>query len=91
MKKPEGNSSTADWQYLILAVRIIGEIGIVIAVPVVALSYLGRRLDLRFETGPWLTVAGFALAALITFVAVRRMARRYAGEYQNLIDKENQK
>lgn len=79
--------STKDSRYLKLAFRIIGEFGVSIAVPVVVLALLGKHLDERFGTGPWLRIAGFALAAVITALIVSRRAKAFGKEYE-AIDKE---
>jgi len=75
-------------RYILLAVRIIIDFGAVIAVPVVVLAHAGKLLDSAFGTSPWLTVAGFVLAALMTAVVVRRRASFYGRKYQALIDSE---
>lgn len=50
------------WQYLALA----GNIGMVIALPLVVLAIVGRFLDRRFETGPWLFITSIVLAFIIS-------------------------
>lgn len=73
-----------DRRYVMLAFRIIGEFGATIAVPVVVLALLGKRLDARFGTAPWLKVAGFVLAAIITAVIIKKRAADYGREYAAL-------
>jgi len=77
-----------DRKYVMLAFRIIGEFGAVIAVPVVVLALLGKHLDERFGTGPWLRAAGFVLAAIITSAIIYRRAKHYGKEYAALDKKE---
>lgn len=53
------------WQYLALA----GNIGAVIALPLVALAILGRFLDRKWETSPWIFITSIVLAFIIsTFI-----------------------
>jgi hypothetical protein len=80
--------STPDRRYMLLGLRIVVEFGAAIAVPVVALALVGKRLDLACGTWPLFTSLGFVLAALITAFSVRRRARRFGQEYQKLIDSE---
>lgn len=77
-----------DRRYYLLGLRIIADFGASIAVPVVALSYLGKRADLALGTWPWLTVAGFSAAAAFTYLLIRRKARAYARSYQALLEEE---
>ena len=71
-----------------MAFRIIGDFGVTIAAPVVVFAYIGRQLDIRAGTGPWLTILGFVLAAALTTVLIRRKAKAYGTEYGNLIKEE---
>ena len=82
--KPSEPISAKDRQYYFFALRIIGDFGATIALPVVLLAWLGQRLDQHFQTGTKLTIAGFALAALLSGISMYRKARRYGREYQNL-------
>jgi hypothetical protein len=72
-------------RYMLLAARIAGDFGATIAVPVVALSVIGKRLDLRYGTWPGLTILGFVLAAVVTFLIIKRKTKKYADEYAALI------
>ena len=51
---------------------------------VVALSLLGKYLDQRWQTGPWLLIIGFVLSLLISVLIIYRKAKRYGQEYQKL-------
>lgn len=72
-------------RYLLLAMRIAGDFGVTITVPVVLLSVLGKSLDQRYGTWPGLTLVGFVAAAVITYFLIRRKAKSYAAEYEALI------
>lgn len=79
---PNTTSSDTDKRYMLLAVRIMGEFGASIAIPVVVLALLGKHLDARFGTTPYLRVSGFVLAALITAAIVRKRAYDFGKEYE---------
>lgn len=74
----------SDRRYTIFALRIMGEITYLIAVPVVALALFGKWLDGRYETAPKFLIAGFVLAAIISGTGVWRRAKQLGREYQNL-------
>ena len=75
-----------DRAYIMLGLRIIGDFGATIAIPVVFLSYIGKRLDGQFDTSPWLTIMGFVIAAAVSGATIYRKAKRYGKEYQDLND-----
>ena len=85
-EKPQKNS---DRQYYMFALRIAGDFGAAIAVPVVVLVYIGRFLDAKYGTGIWYTIAGFVTAALLSGTIIYRKAKKYGKEYQNLVDKNS--
>lgn len=73
-----------DRAYLLLGLQIAGDFGASIAVPVVLLVLLGQRLDAHFGTGYKLTLAGFALAAVISAKLIYRKAKAYDKKYADL-------
>lgn len=77
-------STAPERKYWIFALRIAGDFGATIAVPVVLLAYFGRYLDARWGTRPWLLIGGFALAATISAVLIARKAKKFGKEYQEL-------
>lgn len=73
-----------DRKYWLFALRIVGDFGATIAIPVVVFAYLGKRLDARYNTTPWLLITGFVVAALVSGVIIYRRAKRYGKEYQEM-------
>lgn len=53
------------------------ELGYLIAIPIVVLAFLGRWLDKKWGTSPWLLVVGALTAATISGIAVYRKAKKY--------------
>jgi len=82
------SKSSNDRNYLLLGVRIVGDFGATIAVPVVLLSLAGKALDARWGTSPMLLIAGFALAAVLSGISITRKAKRYGRLYQTLVDSD---
>lgn len=48
------------WQ----ALSLLGQLGYVIAIPLVILAIVGRFLDKKFHTSPWLLIVGMFLALI---------------------------
>ena len=76
-----------DRGYYLLALKIVGDLGATIAVPVVVFVIIGQYLDKRYGHGPWLTILAFVLAALTSGNIVYKKAKRYGAEYQKLGEK----
>ena len=64
--------------------KIIGEIGGLIAVPAIVFTSLGRKLDLWFDTGPACTVVALLAAFFISMAAVATRTAEYADRYDAL-------
>ncbi len=75
-------------KYMLLGVRIAGDFGAVIAVPVVIFVLIGRWIDAKYDIGPWATVGAFVLSALISGNMIYKKAKEYGQEFANL-DTEN--
>ncbi|MEK7064880.1 MAG: AtpZ/AtpI family protein [Patescibacteria group bacterium] len=76
-----------DRKYYLFAVRIIGDFGASIAVPVVVFVLIGQWLDGKYDKSPWFTVLAFATAAVLSGKMIYKKAKRYGDEYQNLDNK----
>ncbi len=82
MDKP--SEKTKSREYYLFAFRIFGDFGATIAVPVVLFAWIGKYLDTKFATTPWLLMTGFVFAAIITYRMIRRKATEYGEEYKKL-------
>lgn len=78
------NPTKSDREYYLFALRIIGDFGVNIAVPVVVLALLGEYLDDKYGWTPIATISGFILAALISGIIIYRKAKKYGREYQDM-------
>jgi hypothetical protein len=79
---------TNDREYMLFGLRIVGDFGVSIAVPVVVLALLGKRLDAAWGTAPLMLVIGFLAAAGISALMIRKKAVAYGKEYQRLVDND---
>ena len=77
----------------LLGLRIAGDFGAIIAVPVVILVWIGQKLDAHFSVSPWCTVIAFAVSALTSGFLINKKAKVYGKIYTSLIgeDKKNAK
>lgn len=66
------------------ALRIVGDFGASLAVPVVVLVYLGHYLDQRYHLNSWFTILGFVLAALISGKIIYQKSKKYGEDYQRM-------
>lgn len=66
--------------------RLMGEIGGLIAAPVVVLSWLGRKADLLLETKPKVLVVSLLLSFVVSTVALCLRASDYGDQYELLTE-----
>jgi F0F1-type ATP synthase assembly protein I len=71
-------------QNILLGFRITGDFGASIAVPVVLFVIIGQWLDEKYNTGPWLTIVAFVLAAVVSGRIIYQKAKKYGREYKEL-------
>ena len=89
-KPPQNDPEVKKWkgasdrEYYLFALKIVGDFGASIAVPVALLALVGRYFDRKYDVSPWLTIIGFALAALISAKIIYRRAKEYGKQYQKL-------
>jgi hypothetical protein len=58
-------------------VNLAFDMGFVIALPLVAFGLLGKYLDGRLGTDPWLTIAGILIAIISTTIWLTRKLKGY--------------
>jgi len=64
----------------IQAAGMLASVGLVLVVSVMLGFFLGRWLDSRLHTEPWLTLAGLALGTAAGFMEMFRIAKHYLGK-----------
>ena len=77
-------SDPKDRKYMLMGLRIAGDFGATIAVPIIIFVLIGQWLDEKYAKSPWFTVIGFVLAALVSGRIIYKKAKRYGKEYQDL-------
>jgi len=85
-QKPAQNrgQNNNDRRYILLGLRIVGEFGVTIAAPVVFFAWLGKRLDQKYGTEPWLLILGFVMAFGLSALIIWRRAKQIGKEYEAL-------
>jgi hypothetical protein len=58
-------------------INLAMEFGYIIALPIVTLGLLGKWLDGRYGTKPWITLGGILLAILVTSTWLSRRIKEY--------------
>ena len=76
-----------DRKYILMGIRIAGDFGASIAIPVILFVIVGQWLDGKYDKGPWFTIGSFVLAALISGRIIYKKAKQYGDEYRE-IDKD---
>ncbi|MEK7084575.1 MAG: AtpZ/AtpI family protein [Patescibacteria group bacterium] len=71
-------------QYLLFGLKIVGDFGATIAVPVVLFVLIGQWLDGRYGTNPFCTIGAFILAALVSGRSIYRKAKQYGKAYMEI-------
>ena len=79
--------SAQDREYVMLGLRIVGEFGAIIAVPIVLFALGGKWLDAKYGTEPMFLIAGFVVAVALSAHMVYRKARQFNDEYLAIEDK----
>ena len=69
------------------ALRIVGNFGATIAVPVVLSVLLGQYLDGKYNKSPLFMISGFVVAAVLSGMSIYKKAKRYGSEYQKMTNK----
>lgn len=77
-----------DRRYMLLALRIIGDFGATIAVPIVVFVLIGKWIERTYGGGSWPLIGAFVLAALVSGRMIYKKAKMYGKEYSD-IDTQN--
>jgi len=75
-------------KYMLMGLRIVGDFGATIAVPVVLFVLIGQWLEGKYGYAPWFTIGGFVLAAALSGKMIYKKAKAYGKAYQELDTKD---
>jgi F0F1-type ATP synthase assembly protein I len=78
------NPLNSDKKYYLFALKIVGDFGATIAIPVVIFALIGQKLDTKYNTYPLFLVLCLITSALITASIIHKKAKKYGQEFQNL-------
>lgn len=73
------------------AVAIAWQMGYTIALPLIGFALLGRFLDKKFDTSPWLLIGGAALAMVVSTLLLLSRFRQILSKMNPPIPKDMQK
>lgn len=74
-----GQNNDKSWSALSLA----WELGYTIAIPIVIFALLGRFLDKKLGTSPFLLLAGIFLSLIITTIGITKKTMKVMKELEN--------
>jgi hypothetical protein len=80
----ENKNSAQDKEYLRLGLRIIGDFGATLAVPVVVFVLIGQWLDAKYNHTWLFTGIAFVLAALTSARMIYKKAKYYDKAYHDI-------
>ncbi|MFH1253286.1 MAG: AtpZ/AtpI family protein [Candidatus Uhrbacteria bacterium] len=81
---PRSSAKGGDAAYYRFAMRVMGDFGVVIAVPVVLATFGGIWLDRYLGTTPWLMILGLVGAFSSTYLVIKKKAQIYAKQFEEL-------
>ena len=83
--------SPKDRKYMLMGLRIAGDFGASIAIPIIVFVLLGGWLDEKYDKSPLFTILAFVLAAVVSGKIIYKKAKQYGKEYQDLDENNNLK
>lgn len=81
---PETRKKDTDREYMRLGLRIVGDFGATLAVPVVVFVLIGQWLDERYHHNYVFTVIAFVLAAITSAKMIYDKAKYYDKKYHDI-------
>ncbi|MBI2437074.1 MAG: AtpZ/AtpI family protein [Candidatus Magasanikbacteria bacterium] len=73
-----------DQKYWMFALKIAGDFGATISVPLIIFVLGGQWLEKKYGHAPWVTIGAFLLAAVLSGKMIYTKAKIYAEEYTTL-------
>jgi len=77
-------STNIERKYYVFAMKIAGDFGATIAVPVVLFALIGQKLDSAYGTKSLYLVVGMILAAILTARMIYTKSKKYGQQFQDL-------
>jgi F0F1-type ATP synthase assembly protein I len=64
------------------AIRIFVRISVWVAIPIILALFIGKWLDAKYGTAPWMFIATMGLAFIISMVAIAKICIKYIKEIE---------
>jgi len=74
-----------DNKWWVAGVRMFGEISVWIVVPIVLALFIGKYLDNKYDSAPWLFLGCTALAFIISIFGIWKILSKYLKEIEKEI------
>ena len=78
------NTPNIERKYYVFAMKIAGDFGTTIAIPVVVSALIGQKIDSLYETRPFFLIISMVLAAILTARMIHKKAKKYGQQFQDL-------
>lgn len=75
MKKEDRKKDDSLKKSMIFSFSLIGQVGFATALPLVIFGLLGRYLDDKYGTAPYLFLVGLFLATIIVYFTLRKIVK----------------
>jgi Na+/H+ antiporter NhaC len=59
---------------------VFGQVGLIIAIPVVICAYFGHKLDLKFNSSPLFILSGMGISLFVSSLAIYQMIKKIEGK-----------
>jgi len=73
-----------DRKAMLMGLRIAGDFGVAIAVPIIIFVLIGQWLEGKYGHAPWFTVVAFVISAVLSGISIYRKAQKYGQEFKDL-------
>ncbi len=71
-------------KYYVFAMKIAGDFGATIAIPIVVSAWISQKIDSFYGTRPLFLIIGMALSAIFTGLLIYKKAKIYGQQFQDL-------
>lgn len=75
---------STDRKYILLGFKIVGDFSFTIAIPVLFFVLIAQWFENKYGGSPYITIIAFVMAALITIKIIRKKAKDYGRQYEEL-------
>ncbi len=76
---------------MLMGLKIAGDFGATIAIPVIVFVLIGQCLDDRYDSYPLFLILAFIISVLLSGLMIYKKAKKYGREYSELDKMDSKK